>query len=69
MKYISDGHTLPEVIHNWLETTLMQEEFKKFISIDVDETKSNLLINCLKLKGTFFRILFINNKFIKIGFF
>lgn len=59
MKYISDGHTLPMVICNWLETALMQDEFKKFISIEVDETKSNLLINCLKLKGNFFRILFI----------
>lgn len=57
MKYISDGHTLPLVIHDWLESTLMQDEFKKFISIDVDEVKSNLLINCIKLKGIFFRIL------------
>lgn len=54
MKFISDGHTLPMVIHNWLESTLMQNEFKKFISIEVDEIKSNLLISCLKLKGNFF---------------
>lgn len=54
MKYISDGNTLPLVIRNWLETVPLQEEFKKFISFDVDEKKSNLLIKCLKLKGDFF---------------
>lgn len=54
MKYISDGHTLPMVIRDWLESVTMQDEFKKFISIEVDEIKSNLLINCLKLKGKFF---------------
>lgn len=51
MKYISVGFTLPVVICNWLETTPMQDEFRKFISIEVDENKSNLLISCLKLKG------------------
>lgn len=51
MKYISVGFTLPVVICNWLETTPMQDEFKKFISIEVDENKSSLLISCLKLKG------------------
>lgn len=51
MKYISDGNTLPVVICNWLETLPMQDEFKKFISLEVDMNKSNLLINCLKLKG------------------
>lgn len=51
MKYISDGNILPIVICNWLETAEMQDEFKKFISLEVDDSKSNLLINCLKLKG------------------
>jgi len=54
MKYISDGNTLPVVIRNWLGTVPMQEEFKNFISFGVDENKSNLLIECLKLKGNFF---------------
>lgn len=52
MKYISDGNSLPVVVCNWLDTA-MEDEFKKFISIEVDENKSNLLINCLKLKGDF----------------
>jgi len=56
MKYISDGNTLPLVICNWLETIPMQDEFKKFISFDVDLNKSNLLTNCLKLKGDFFNL-------------
>lgn len=51
MKYISEGNTLPLMICNWLETIPMQDELKKFISIEVDESKSNLLINCLKQKG------------------
>lgn len=51
MKYISNGNTLPTVICNWLETVPMQDEFKKFISIDVDANKSDILISCLKLKG------------------
>lgn len=53
MKYISDGNTLPLVICKWLETIPMQDEFKKFISFDIDLNKSNLLTNCLKLKGIF----------------
>lgn len=53
MKYISNGNTLSIVICNWLETVQMQNEFKKFISIDVDVNKSDILINCLKLKGDF----------------
>lgn len=53
MKYISDGNILPTVICDWLETTEMQDEFKKFISFEIDDNKSNLLINCLKLKGNF----------------
>lgn len=58
MKFISEGNTLPKVICNWLETDPMQDEFKKFISIDVEDNKSNLLINCLKLKGNY--LYFIN---------
>lgn len=54
MKYISDGNTLPVVIYDWLESIPMQDEFKKFISFDVDLNKSNLLTNCLKLKGDFY---------------
>ncbi|XP_001950973.1 E3 ubiquitin-protein ligase listerin [Acyrthosiphon pisum] len=50
MKYISEGNTLPMVICDWLEAIPMQDEFKKFISSDVDLNKSNLLTNCLKLK-------------------
>lgn len=53
MKYISEGNTLPAVMCNWLEADTMQDEFKKFISTDVDLNKSNLLTNCLKLKGDF----------------
>lgn len=51
MKYLSEGHTLPMVICNWLETAQMQDEFKQFISYETDQNKSSLLINCLKLKG------------------
>ncbi|KAF0764977.1 E3 ubiquitin-protein ligase listerin [Aphis craccivora] len=49
MKYISEGNTLPIVICDWLEATPMQDEFKKFISFNVDLNKSNLLTNCLIL--------------------
>lgn len=54
MKYIGEGNTLPLVICNWLDTAPMQDEFKRFISIEVDLSKSNLLINCLKLKSNNF---------------
>lgn len=53
MKYISEGNILPIAVCNWLETIPMQNELKKFISTEVDENKSNLLINCLKQKGNF----------------
>lgn len=53
MKYISEGNTLPVVICDWLEAIPMQDEFKKFVSFEVDLNKSNLLTNCLKLKGDF----------------
>jgi len=51
MKYISEGNTIPVMICNWLDTVQLQDEFLKFISIDDDQNKSTLLINCLKLKG------------------
>lgn len=51
MKYLGEGYTLPVVICQWLETASMEDEFKKFISCEVDQNKSNLLVNCLKLKG------------------
>jgi len=53
MKYISEGNTLPIVICDWLEAIPMQDEFKKFISFNVDLNKSNLLTNCLILTGDF----------------
>jgi len=56
MKYISEGNTLPVVICDWLEAIPMQDEFKKFISFDVDLNKSYLLTNCLKLKGDCFNL-------------
>lgn len=54
MRYISEENTLPVVVCNWLETVPMQDEFKKFISVEVDEKKLNLLSNCLKQKGYIF---------------
>jgi hypothetical protein len=59
MKYISEGNTLPLAICSWLESIPMQNELKKFISTEVDENKSNLLINCLKQKGEFLTFKFI----------
>lgn len=57
MRYVADGNTLPMVICNWLDTVPMQDEFKKLISIEIDLNKSNLLINCLKLKGIIFEFI------------
>lgn len=61
MRYISEGNTLPVVICNWLETVLMQDEFKKFISTEVDDKKLNLLTSCLKLKGNFQHLKILGN--------
>lgn len=59
MKFISEGNMLPDIICDWLETVPMQDEFKKFISLDVDDNKSNLLIDCLKLKGNFYNYKYV----------
>lgn len=60
MRYISDGHSLPEVICKWLETESLQNEYKIFISDnDLEAKKLNILINCLKMKGTFYNLIFL----------
>ncbi|XP_050536904.1 E3 ubiquitin-protein ligase listerin isoform X2 [Daktulosphaira vitifoliae] len=51
MRYISDGHSLPEVICKWLETKPLQNEYKIFISNEnLEENKTILFVNCLKIK-------------------